>query len=850
MSLLNCITDAIDGGEMDPKRGEEAGRLFEELRQDYRGRVGEDAANAQAAEDVKKIMAARAGRKRRLTMLRLSAARRNVQHMQNHRTLRGVANPADALRIFVTGDEMSAIPGIVPMTQSLKGFYHAELDRVLSTFGRNLFGQVRNKAQLSNMVRELFGTKTDDAAAGELAEAARSVLDRARRDFNAAGGDIGQIDNYGLPTHHEARAIEAEGFDAWREFIWDKLDWERIVDFQTDRPFAVAGSVPPRGGRADEFLSEIYRTITTDGWSKREASFMEPGLSVANRGSASRVLHFKGGDEWIEYNARFGSEDPFTTLVTALDGYARDTASMRVLGPNPGAGMTYLGQVAMKQAEEAPWGKTRQSTVNATRKAARKAQVMLDLHSGAAQAPVDEKLANFLAGTRSVLVAAQLGSAAVSAVTDIGFQGVAARKIGMDPGGVVSRMMKELRQSMGDAGRKAANKAGADLELKNGMAQAIRKGLIADQLANVGAAQARYVGDVFTPETAARLSDFVMRASGLTKWTEAGRHAFQLEFMGYLADNADRAWADMSPPLRQVLERKGFTPDEWDLIRATELHEEDGATFLVPLELRHRADLDAGQADDLSLRLMGVIHEQTEFAIPSASLEGQAIFFDQTRPGTLIGELARSGFMYKTFGMSVLFNQIRRAMSYQGRWDKLQYVAGMAALTTVMGGVSLQMKEILKGRDPRPMDNPEFVGAAILQGGGFGIFGDFLSSESNRFGGGIESTMAGPVFGAAGDVISLGITAAKAPFGGDGNLGRQAANFLRYNTPVTGIWYWKNAFQRGLFDNLQRMMDPEADRAWIRAERRRVKEYGNESWWGPGELLPERAPDMGSLIGG
>lgn len=829
MSLFDCIQAAVEGREMDPRRGKEAQELFNDLRADYAQRVGLDAANAAAAEDVKRIMAARAGEKRRLTLLRLQAARRNSQLMMSHKTLRGQANPADALRIFIAGDETSAIPGIVPIAKSLKGFYHAELDKVLSSFARNLVGTVRNKALLGDVTRELFGKDTGNQAAREMAEATRKVLDRARRDHNAAGGDIGELENYGLPMHHHARKIEAASFEAWRDFIWDKLDWTRIVDKTTERPFAMKGGLPAKGSRADEFLHEIFRTITTDGWSKRDASFMDRGLSMANRRNASRILHFKGGDEWLAYNERFGSDDPFTTIVTALDGYARDTAAMRVLGPNPSAGITFLGQLAVKQAEEAPWGKSRSATVNEARKAANKARVLLDLHTGAAQQPVDEHLAGFLAGVRAVLVSAQLGSAAVSAVTDVGFQAAAARKVGMSSSRVMGRLFSELRSSP---------------------TRAVRMGLIADQMANVGAAQARYMGEVFTPERAARLSDFVMRASGLSKWTEAGRHAFQLEFMGFLADNAALPFARINPALRLVLDRKGFTAADWDVIRKTELHDEDGATFLVPHMLRGRDDIPADQADDLAVRLMSVIHEQTEFAIPSASLEGQAIFLDQTRPGTLIGELARSGFMYKTFGMSVLYNQIRRTMSFEGPWSRVAYGSAMMAMVTMMGAISLQMKELVKGRDPRPMDTPEFLGAAILQGGGFGIFGDFLSSESNRFGGGIEGTLAGPMFGAAGDLISLGITGTKAAFGNEeARFGRELTGFLRYNTPVTGIWYWSSAFQRGLFDNLQRMLDPEAERAWRDAEKRRVRDYRNPAWWGPGQALPRRAPNLGNVAG-
>lgn len=829
MSLEDCIQRGVDGGEMDMERGQQAQALFQRLRQGYRARVGEDAANAQAAEDVKRIMAGRIGEKRRQAFLRMSIARRNVQLINRHRTLKGAEDPADALRIFITGDENSEIVGIDPLAKTLRGFYHGEFDRVLKTFGRNIIGQTRNKARLKNFVDELFGKNTGDVSAKELADAARHVQDLARKDFNAAGGNIAEIENYGLPMRHNAGAIEGVGRAAWKDAIWNRLDWHRMKDFETDQPFALEGSAPPRGGRAELVLDEVYASIVSNGWARREPSFMERGLALANSRQAHRVLHFKDGENWLAYNQEFGADDPFTTLVSTIDGYARDTAQLRVLGPNPAAGLEFLNQTVMKMAETRPW---RDGAVNQTRAAARKARVMLDLHSGAAQDPANGWWGEVLAGTRGVLVSAQLGSAAVSAVTDVGFQAAAARKVGMDPGGLIKRMAQEL---VGDETR------------------AIRFGLIADTLSSVGAGQARFVGEAFTPEAVARLSDFVMRASGLSRWTQSGRFAFQMEFMGLLADQSTVPWDDMIPAFRRTLERKGLTANDWDVIRQTELHNDGGATFLIPRDIRYREDIPTDQAEDLAFRLMSVIHEQTEFAVPSASLEGQAMFTDMTRPGTLIGELARSGLMYKSFGMSVLFSQTRRLFSHQTLTGRLGYFTSMSALMAVMGAVSLQMKEVIKGRDPRPMNSASFVGAAILQGGGFGIFGDFLAAEQNRFGGGIEATLAGPVFGAAGEVVGLGIEASRevAELAGmdvSANFGRRATNFLRYNTPVTGIWYWSSAFQRGVFDNLQRLVDPGAERAWRRAERRRMNSFGNQSWWGAGDILPERAPDFGAAI--
>ena len=71
-----------------------------------------------------------------------------------------------------------------------------------------------------------------------------------------------------------------------------------------------------------------------------------------------------------------------------------------------------------------------------------------------------------------------------------------------------------------------------------------------------------------------------------------------------------------------------------------------------------------------------------------------------------------------------------------------------------MGGVALQMKDVARGRDPRPI-NEKFIFAAMAQGGGWGIFGDFLFSDMNRYGRGGMSTLAGPIYGVGEDAFRL-----------------------------------------------------------------------------------------------
>jgi hypothetical protein len=54
---------------------------------------------------------------------------------------------------------------------------------------------------------------------------------------------------------------------------------------------------------------------------------------------------------------------------------------------------------------------------------------------------------------------------------------------------------------------------------------------------------------------------------------------------------------------------------------------------------------------------------------------------------------------------------------------------------------------------------------------------------------------------------------------------------------------------RLLWDNLQRVADPEAPRAFQRMEDRARKETQQRFWWGPGDNAPERAPAMGAALG-
>lgn len=843
MSLYDCIQRAIDSGDLPPKRAREAQALFTERLQAHAS-AGPAAANL-AAEDVWLTLRRQHIRRKRQVLMQADAQLRILDQVTRHREPDGSWNAASALRQLVEWGQSATHQSVEGIRQALEGSYLRDIGEFIADHQRNIFGRVRSKAGLRNVVRELKGEATGDPRARLVADAVRKTIERARREFNAAGGEIAKMEGYDLPHHWDRKKIGAVPADTWAARLHDEMDWDRILDRATEKPFSQSG----REARM-HFLVDVHEGIRTGGWNRREPSGLRAGRSLAKSRVDHRVLHFKTADGWMKINDEFGTADPFAAVVEHLKAMARDTAQMRVLGPNPSAGLEFARQTALRLANERPWkpsspisaGEFRLTYSDAAaevRGVGEQAQRMLAMVSGAANAPEMDLFANFMAGVRHWLIASQLGGAMLSAVSDVGFMGMASRHVGMDPKQVLTRMAKTLA-------------------LPENRRIMLRAGIIAESAASTGVVQARLMGEAYGPPAMAQLSEFTLRASGLTAWTDISRGVFKLEFYGLLAENAGRAFDQIDAPLRElVFEARGITAADWDIIRATGLHRdaaEPDATFLIPDDIRRRADLDPDQALELSLKLQSAIQEQVEFAVPSASLRGRATM-QVGAPGTIGGEILRSALMYKNFTLSLMYNQLGRVLFHKVRGNRLGNVVMFALATTAAGGLAMQLKEIAKGRDPHDMTTGTFWKAAMIQGGGLGIFGDFLYSTENRFGGGFGSTVAGPVVGLIDRTAGLTGAINRALTEPDPEkksqrwdaAQREAIRFANQFSGPTNLWYMNTAFDRMVWDGLQEWLDPGAAEAFARAEKKRVNEYGNRSYAPPGGGL--RMPDLSSIYG-
>ena len=822
MSLDKCIDNAEAEGTITKDQADTARNTYQDLFNEYRKSMSEEAAAAKAARDSFNAVEQEVIERKRQKLLQARATQRIINDIESYTTPLGTTDPYKGAVALMEQDVNSRYSSIAQRQQAVQQVALAKMNEFLATFKRNLVGSVRNKATLDNVVREIFGQKTGDGAASELAQAWSKSSEYLRKRHNSAGGRIPKRQDWGLPQFHDTLSVRKADPEEWINFILPRLDTNKMLDEVSGLPFS------PEGLRLA--LRDVYETIATEGFNKFEPSGVRRGKSLANRRTDHRFLVFKDPDAWIEYQKKFGNPNAFDVMIGHITSMSRDIAQMEILGPNPNASISYLeGYLAKKAGLE----KTTQARDRAN-SAARQMKLVYNAVSGRDDSPVNTRLGATFAGLRNTLTAAQLGAASLAATTDFNFQRIARASSGLP-------QTSTLKQYLDFLSPLSATEKGKI---------AVRLGLISEGWTSIASSQMRYLGEVSGPEITRRIADSILRISLLSPFTQAGRWAFGMEFLGTMADNVGKGFDDLDPAFRNTMQKYGITESQWDVIRNTPLYEYEGATFFSVENLEYRTDIDAGAARDLSTRVLEMITTETNFAVPSTSYRGRVALTGETRPGTVSGELLRSFAMYKNFGVTLLNTHLMRGVMMPGKKAKTKYLADLVISTTIMGAFALQLKEISKGRDPREMQGAGFWGAAMLQGGGLGIFGDFFFSDLNRFGGGLAETLAGPVAGFANDVRKLTLgNIQEAALGEDTNIAGEMINFASRYTPGASLWYARLAFERTIVDQALLYADPKARSKMRRLETRYRNEFGQRYWWKPGSKEPERAPDLEKAIG-
>jgi len=820
MAFDECVINGNAEGAITNEQARYARDLFEQNRADMIEELGEEGAAAAAARETFDQLKYEAARKRQNSLLAIKRFKILNERLKNTTGLvtGSAQRPGLAMQSMVAIDE-----SMKRFDSNLHSTYEATRRTALSRFSdglrenrQTITGQ-QGRAEQNDLLKEIFGEDTGLASAKLIAEQWKETAEYLRLRANAAGMAIPSRKDWHLPQTHNSTLVREAGAQDWVRFLDDKLDLEKMVNEKTGRAFTKE--------ELELALREVHETIATDGLNKIKPGQTGQPASLANRRIDHRFLVFKDADTWMQYQERFGDPDVFNTMMSHIDSMSKDIALLETFGPNPNHTIDALRIEAQRIANAD--GRKAQAALTADEF---QFKTMLELFTGEGNIPARAWLANTGGTIRNTLQASLLGGVPVIAIPgDLNTSRIAAQLAGIPVNRIIRRAFSQFI---------------APLSAQEKAQFAVKLGLGADNWMSLAQGQARFFGEVSGPEITQQISDKVLRGVGLSHWTQAARQTFGIEFLGWLGDQAGRKFNDLPDATRNTLEKYGIGSDRWDIIRASKLEDYKGNKFVRPTNIEDRTDLKPGLGREIATQILTMIEQETTQAVPQATLRSRAFLRGGSKKGTIGGEIIEGFAQFKSFPTTIIQNNMLRYMTLEGWGNKVQYGLDFMVTMAVAGALGLQGREMLKGRDPLDMLDPKFWGKAMLTGGGLGIIGDFLFAERNEYGRGLGGTIAGPQVGMINDFLNLTIgNAYQLSAGEDTNFGREAATFAQRYMPGSSAWFARLALERLLWDNLQKMVDPEADRRFRRYERKRYKEFNQRHWWAPGDSAPERAPE-------
>lgn len=697
------------------------------------------------------------------------------------------------------------------------------------------FGLLENPEGVQMLVKELHGQKTGDVDAAQGAKVFHEIAARLRERFNRSGGDVGQLDDWGMPHHHSQAQVAKAGRQQWATDVLPLLDRKRYVNEDGTRM---------TDAEVGDFLGHAWASIATGGVNKLEPGRGGMGSGMrANRGNESRQVHFKDGEAYIQYQQKYGERSLYEVLTGHIAGVSKDIALVETFGPNPDLAYSLFRDRALKEQTL-----TDPRKVGRLHKRAISSENLYNYVSGRTLPVASQWLADTFDTLRSWLTASRLGSAVITSFSD-------------DATMYLSAHVNKLPAMRLFANEMAALNPANRMEKR----MAMRAGLAMNTLLS---SLNRFGADSFTSgapgfmsgvsNASSKIAGATLRASGLNAMTEARKRAYGVTFMHALGavTKDHKTLSALDAVDHRILLAKGITETDFTVWKRAILEDWGGGNdaMLTPDAIyripdAQLADLGNPQQlrEDAATRLLGVVLEETDVAVIEPGAKERAMMMSGLQRGTWKGEITRSFFLFKSFPIAMMTRHIQRGWSMPTGTGRAAYIASLIASTTVMGAVSLQINEMLSGRDPRDITDPRFGVAAMLKGGSLGLYGDFLFSDTTRHGQGPVASLLGPMVGLVESAI--GITqgsAVKVALGKEVDPGAETVRFVKSNLPGANLWYAKAALDHLIFHQLQEYFSP----GYLRKMKKRSeKEFGQKYWWEPGEAVPDRAPDMAAMAG-
>jgi hypothetical protein len=705
-----------------------------------------------------------------------------------------------------------------------KAYFGRRLLGTWEALGDDFLGFFQDRAKLTNLLRELRGEETGDAIAKKGAKAFHEVAEEARVTFNEAGGNIGRLDDWGHPQHHSQEKVATVGKAAWIDAIMPLLNRQKYVD---DLGQALDDA------QVRTFLGRAWDTIATNGHSKDEAGAFRGSGKTANRHSEHRQIHFKDAESVISYWERFGERTAVEILSGHIEAMSRDIAFVEHFGPNPALTFQTLKDQALKTETAKDPAKTPKLESRA-----RSLEKKWDYWSGRGTSIDNLTLKKVADGIAHLNTAGKLGGAAIASLFGDKPMMEAVAHLNNLP--AFKRWQAELS---------LLNPANANdrrlLQRQGLMLESVRSGLM------------RFGDDLGGSSFTGKLANAVMRVTGMQAINDIRKGAFGLSLMSAMGDEiaAGKSFEQLADSDIRTLRNYGITEADWKVWQKAKLDTVGGTDNVLTADAISRiTDATEAEKRNAIVKLLGAVNTESEFAVVTPGWKERAQFYAGLagERGTVMGEIARSALQFKAFPWAYFQRGMDAIANGETAASKAGMTAYLIASSTMAGMMLMQTREMLAGKDPRAMfeekDWWKVWGQAFMYGGALGIYGDFLSGiNETRHGSGPIEAASGPTLGPLLELFAVQpLTAAKqASEGKETRLGAQTLQDVKGFLPGGNIWYMKTALDHMVWQNVMESLSP----GYLSSIRSKtMKQTGQDWWWGPGEMSPERAPSLGAAL--
>ena len=733
--------------------------------------------------------------------------------------------PSEAVSAVLVGNQKFskiARDSIGSRQQTLEEMYITKFFKEINDISPTAWDSFSSGKMDLEIEDEIRGLVSGNAEAVKIAKALKKVQEDLRGQLNDLGANIGQIDDWITRMSHnvEKMARAANGSKiigdhriAWREYIKPRLDLKRSFPNVNDTK------------EIDRILDNIFDSFMSGDHMKHDGAGSIFGTkNVTNRLNASRVLHFKNSKTRQEYSVKFGEPSLKENVLGVITTSTRNIALMQALGTNPKDTLEkILALLRKKYKSEDPKQINKLNFKNF--------ENQFKEIDGSINAIANDVAAKVGMVVRSTGAMARLGMTQITSIGDIpqymgttNFQGR----------GLLTGLFEALT-GLFNANDKAA------MEVL--------------QIVSNSYSATAYRGNVYAAGNDSwgkmgELQNTFFKWNGLNGWVSRLKSSMILGLSRHYGMLTETKFSNLDLRERNFLTLYGIDEGKWDMLRSVKTLAIDNKKYLTAEGVNEIGDdvitnyvgRKLSQREirnfkkDLELTWRNVLVDQGMHGSPEPDAATRAIMNQGLEKGTPMGETIRFVMQFKGFPISMWKKIIGRELySYgadEGNLPMLKGLSSLLIMGTIFGYISMSIKDMVRGRSPRDPKKPGVILQAFAQGGGGGIYGDFLISEiQNEYGNGIFETALGPTAGDIKKFFDM-VQAMNDPK----KAGKKFYELAEGHTPFLNLYYTKAAYDYLIGYQIKEFLDPGY---WERMKSNHSEKRGQTYYMKPGSIVPE-----------